>query len=85
MADQIVIIQPDIIRVQVEGGPVLRIDAGMPGPPGPPGSPATGEPGDFFQTALRLAELDTDEKRQAARTNLGLATIDGGEFFTATP
>ena len=82
MADQIVIIQPDIIRVQVGGGPVLRIDAGM---PGPTGAPATGEPGDFFQTALRLSELDTDEKRYAARTNLGLATIDGGEFFTATP
>ena len=85
MDDQIVIIQPDIIRVQVDGGPVLRIDAGMPGPPGPPGSPATGEPADFFQTSLRLSELDTDEKRQAARTNLGLTTIDGGEFFTATP
>ena len=84
MADQIVIIQPDIIRVDV-GLPGIRVDAGVPGPPGPPGSPATGSPGDFFQTALRLAELDTDAKRQAARANLGMATIDGGEFFTATP
>ena len=85
MADQIVIIQPDIIRVDVGLPDIIRVDVGLPGPPGPPGSPATGEPGDFFQTALRLAELDTDEKRIAARTNLGLATIDGGEFFTATP
>lgn len=85
MIEQVVIVQPEIVRVAVEGGPTLRVDAGVPGPPGPPGSPATGDPGDFFQTALRLAELDTDAKRQAARANLGLATIDGGEFFTATP
>ena len=84
MADQIVIIQPDIIRVDV-GLPGIRVDVGLPGPSGPPGAPATCEPGDFFQTSLRLAELDTDEKRQAARTNLGLTTVDGGEFFTATP
>ena len=39
----------------------------------------------FFQTLLRFSELDTESKRLEARTNLGLATIDGGEFFTATP
>ena len=39
----------------------------------------------FFQTLYRFSELDTEEKRLEARTNLGLATIDGGEFLTATP
>ncbi len=34
----------------------------------------------FFQTLLRLSELDDETKRVAARTNLGVETIDGGTF-----
>lgn len=75
MTKQTVIIERDVVVV----------DAGIPGPPGPAGSPATGTPGNYFQTALRLAELDTPEKKRTARQNLGLQVIDGGEFFTATP
>lgn len=67
------VIQPEIITVEV----------GMPGPPGPPGAPGTpgsGDPGDYLQTALRLAEFATPEARAAARANLELETIDGGTF-----
>ena len=78
MADPVVIIQQEIVSVIQPD--IIHVDVGLPGPPGQRGDPA-----DFFQTSLRLSELDTDEKRSAARTNLGLATIDGGEFFTATP
>ena len=39
----------------------------------------------FFQKSMLLSELDSKEKRDQAIINIGLATIDGGEFFTATP
>jgi len=56
---------PDIIEVLVQG------------PPGPPGD---GNPGDYLQTALRLAEFSTPESRAAARANLELQAIDCGTF-----
>ena len=60
--------------------PPIIIKTVQQGPPGPPGSPGSGEPGDYLQTALRLGEFDTDEKRAAALANLGIAVIDGGTF-----
>jgi len=66
----------------------ISLAVGLPGPPGPagaPGTPGSGDPGDYLQTALRLAEFADDTARAAARANIGLATIDGGEFFSATP
>lgn len=55
---------------------VVQVD-GVPGPAGPPGS---GNTDDYFQTALRFAELDTPEKKADARTNLELQYIDCGTF-----
>lgn len=62
---------------------IVLVDVGIPGPPGPagaPGTPGSGDPGDYLQTALRLAEFSTPEARAAARANLELETIDGGTF-----
>ena len=59
---------------------IKTVQQGPPGPPGPPGTPGSGEPGDYLQTALRLGEFDTDEKRAAALANQGIAVIDGGTF-----
>lgn len=35
---------------------------------------------EFFQTISLLGELDTEQKRLVARTNLGVQNIDGGTF-----
>lgn len=87
----------DLIRVLVDSPVTVLVSdpaasvtlaVGLPGPPGPagaPGTPGSGDPGDYLQTALRLAEFADDSARAAARANLGLATIDGGTFTTATP
>jgi hypothetical protein len=48
---------------------------GVPGPPGP-----NVDPNDYFQTALKFAELDTPQKKIDARTNLELQYIDCGTF-----
>lgn len=48
--------------------------------PGPPGDVAGA--GTFFEVASRFYEIASDETaKQTARTNLGLAVIDGGTFF----
>ena len=75
----------DLIRVIVHDPVTVRVEVGLPGPPGPAGTPGSGDPGDYLQTALRLAEFADDTARASARANLGLATIDGGTFTTATP
>ena len=59
-------------------GPIL-------GPKGDKGDKGdSGDPADlslFFQVSNRFYEIAEDEvAKQAARTNLGLATIDGGTF-----
>jgi hypothetical protein len=45
---------------------------------GPPG--ASINPTDYFQTANRFSELDTQEKKVEARQNLELQYIDCGTF-----
>lgn len=56
-------------------GPIL----GPKGDKGDSGDPA--DPSLFFQVSNRFYEIAGDEvAKQAARTNLGLATIDGGTF-----
>ena len=45
------------------------------GPPGPSVNPA-----DYFQTANNFSELDTEQKKIAARQNLELQYIDCGTF-----
>lgn len=48
--------------------------------PGPPGESADAHL--FFQVANRFYEIAGNEPaKQTARTNLGLAVIDGGTFF----
>ena len=59
-------------------GPILG-PKGDKGDKGDSGDPA--DPSLFFQVSNRFYEIAEDEvAKQAARTNLGLATIDGGTF-----
>ena len=59
-------------------GPILG-PKGDKGDKGDSGDPA--DPSLFFQVYNRFYEIAEDEvAKQAARTNLGLATIDGGTF-----
>lgn len=44
------------------------------------GGGAAVDPNMFYQVLLYLAELDNETKKHTARTNLGLATVDGGVF-----
>jgi hypothetical protein len=52
---------------------------GLPGLKGDSGEIANAA--NFFQVANRFSELDTNEKKVAARQNLDLQIIDCGEFF----
>ena len=48
---------------------------------GEQGAPGTSIlPSDYFQTANRFSELDTDQKKIEARQNLELQYIDCGTF-----
>ncbi len=38
------------------------------------------DPDDYFQTVLRLSELDTQQKKTEARQNMGVEVIDLGTF-----
>ena len=59
-------------------GPILG-PKGDKGDKGDSGDPA--DPSLFFQVSNRFYEIAEDEvAKQAARANLGLATIDGGTF-----
>ena len=55
---------------------------GPQGPQGPQGiqGPA-GDAGGALLVTARLSEFISEEAKAEARTNLGLATIDGGTFF----
>lgn len=55
---------------------------GPQGPQGPQGiqGPA-GDAGGALLVTARLAEFATEEAKAEARTNIGLAVIDGGTFF----
>jgi len=44
------------------------------------GGGASVDPNMFFQTLLRFAELDTEQKKVEARVNLDLQIIDLGTF-----
>jgi len=69
-----------IVLYPVNNGPAI-IKTGKQGPPGIGGSEVTPEFIGALSVTARLAEFDTDEKRAAARDNIGLTVIDGGEFF----
>ncbi len=52
------------------------------GPRGPQGIPGpAGDAGGALLVTARLAEFATEEAKAEARTNIGLAVIDGGTFF----
>lgn len=81
MADQY-IVETDVPDVQWQ-----IIEVYVAGPPGPPGPPGSGDGGALtpasigaLAAASQLAEFDTEQKKSAARMNLGLQTIDGGTF-----
>lgn len=55
---------------------------GPPGPPGPQGIQGpVGDAGGALLVTARLSEFISEEAKAEARTNLGLAVIDGGTFF----
>lgn len=67
---------------------ISYITYGEAGPPGPQGMQGIqGPPGDSavdlcFQITNNFNEISEDENaKAAARSNLGLSTIDGGTFF----
>ncbi len=67
-----------IIEVDTD---VEVLEAAEQGPPGPPGLDGSAVVGAFL-VVNRFFEIAADETaKQTARTNLGLSTIDGGEFF----
>lgn len=57
---------------------VIKV-TGLPGLKGDSGEIANAA--NFFQTANKFAELDTNEKKVQARQNLELQIIECGEFF----
>ena len=63
--------------VEVSVNPVEMV-VQVEGVPGPAGGNVN--PNDYFQTALKFAELDTPQKKVDARTNLELQYIDCGTF-----
>lgn len=68
---------PTLVEIAAPGPQGAR---GLQGPQGPQGPSGIVDATQFFQTSLRLSELDTEIKRADARANLGLQTIDGGIF-----
>ena len=71
-----------IIEVDTD---VEVLEAAAQGPRGPQGiqgiqGPA-GDAGGALLVTARLAEFATEEAKAEARTNIGLAVIDGGTFF----
>lgn len=66
----------DVVLEQSEPEEIIITEA-VQGPPGPPGDPSGA-----FMVTNRLSEIAADATaQQAARANIGLAVIDGGEFF----
>ena len=57
---------------------IVEASVNVEGVPGPAGQAP--DPSQFFQTALKFAELDTQQKKVDARTNLELQYIDCGTF-----
>lgn len=71
-----------IIEVDTDVEVLEAAAQGPQGPQGPQGiqGPA-GDAGGALLVTARLAEFATEEAKAEARTNIGLATIDGGTFF----
>ena len=80
---------PEVLHLDIQLPPVLSLRLLKPpatlhadmasvivGKPGPPGG-ASGA----LLAVNRLSEFDTEQKKAEARTNIGLAVIDGGTFF----
>lgn len=76
-ADHVLVQEVEVIEV------LAVAEQGPPGPPGPAGPQGpVGDAGGAFLVNNRFFEIASDEPaKQVARENLGLATIDGGEFF----
>lgn len=73
------VVQPEIISVQVDGGPVLHIDAGMPGPPGAPGSGSGGSAGVFVRS-VSAAGIVADLVWAVDGKHLEAATTDSEQI-----
>ena len=71
-----------IIEVDTDVEVLEAAAQGPQGPQGPQGiqGPA-GDAGGALLVTARLAEFVTEEAKAEARTNIGLAVIDGGTFF----
>ena len=71
-----------IIEVDTDVEVLEAAAQGPRGPQGPQGiqGPA-GDAGGALLVTARLAEFATEEAKAEARTNIGLAVIDGGTFF----
>lgn len=71
-----------IIEVDTDVEVLEAAAQGPQGPQGPQGiqGPA-GDAGGALLVTARLAEFATEEAKAEARTNIGLAVIDGGTFF----
>lgn len=75
MADTTVILETTSTTVVTETVvPSIIISAAQ----GPPGTSVN--PSDYFQTVNNFSELDTEQKKIAARQNLELQYIDCGTF-----
>lgn len=79
--DQELLIVSDTETLVVESDDLEIAEVAEQGPPGPPGLDGSAVVGAFL-VVNRFFEIAADETaKQTARTNLGLSTIDGGEFF----
>lgn len=81
-------VEPQVLEVITQAAPQVLEVATATGPRGPQGPVGPqgpkGDPGDTSGALLalnHLGEFDTEQKREQARANLGLQTIDGGTFF----
>lgn len=73
------IIKEDITTLYGDNGASVVVTTfGNIGPQGPPGD---GDLSSYFLIANKFSELDTDQKKADARSNLQLQNIDCGEFF----
>ena len=84
MDTELLIIDESEIIIEVDTD-VEVLEAAAQGPQGPQGpqgiqGPA-GDAGGALLVTARLAEFATEEAKAEARTNIGLAVIDGGTFF----
>ena len=71
-----------IIEVDTDVEVLEAAAQGPQGPQGPQGIQGpVGDAGGALLVTARLAEFATEEAKAEARTNIGLAVIDGGTFF----